>query len=88
MEGVGEGSLIKYGNMVQAIAQIHRVVAIDMVKVPREKKTIARKNVEKRQENGVNGGNETMGLLGPETLDQKMGCKQALGVNHTFGQNT
>ena len=88
MEGVGEGSLIKNGNIVQAIAQIQRVVATDMGKVPREKKTIARKNEEKRQENGVNGGNETMGLLGAETLDKKMGCEQVLGVNHTSGQNT
>lgn len=66
MERLSEGSLIKDGDMVRAIAQIQKVVAIDIGVVPKEKRTIVGKNIDKRRENGTNGGNETMSLLGPE----------------------
>lgn len=87
VERLSEGSLIKDIDMVRAIAQIQKVAATDIRVVPKEKRTIVGKNIDKRRENRTNGGNETMSLLGLEISEQKMGCEQVLEMNHTSSQN-
>lgn len=82
-----KGSIIKDDNMVHATTQLQTIAATYMGMVPRTERTSAGKNIEKWRENKMNGKSGTMGLLGLDTSEQKMGYEQGIGMNHNIGQN-